>query len=220
LLKPLGIPIAVISNSSLIWQEKIREDLMEADLVSLKIDAVEEAIWHRVNRPHKSLNLNDILEGALEFSGSYQGELATETMLVANLNDGTPSLRRVADFLCRLRPAAAYVAIPTRPPAEEWVSLPDDSIINQAYQILKEKVEHLEYLTGYEGDAFASTGDAREDLLSITAVHPMRRQAVDDLLKKAGADWAIVHQLIAEHQIVETQYLEHTYYMRRFKKIP
>jgi len=158
------------------------------------------------------------IEGALAFSRLFKGKLATETMLAAGVNDGEDSLRQVADFLARLQPAAAYVAIPTRPPAEEWVRSPDEDVVNRAYHILKEKLEHVEYLTGYEGDAFASTGNVKEDLLSITAVHPMRKEAVDTVLKKANTDWTIVRELVEEGLIIETQYGEHQYYMRRFKR--
>ncbi|MBN2312398.1 MAG: radical SAM protein [Sedimentisphaerales bacterium] len=220
LLKPLGIPIAVISNASLIWRKDVRNDLAEADWVSLKVDAVDETIWRRVDRPHGKLKLEDILEGAMAFSRLFKGTLATETLLAAGINDGDESLRHVADFLTRLRPATAYVSIPTRPSAEEWVRSPDEAIVNRAYHILNEKVEHVEYLTGYEGDAFASTGNVKEDLLGITAVHPMRREAVGAVLEKAGVDWMIVDQMVAGDQIIEAQYAGHTYYMRRFKKRP
>jgi wyosine [tRNA(Phe)-imidazoG37] synthetase (radical SAM superfamily) len=220
LLKPLGIPIAVISNNSLIWQEEVKNDLAEADWVSLKVDAVDESVWRRVNRPHRKLNLNAILEEALAFSQIFEGELATETMLVANVNDGEQTLRNVAGFLAQLHPHCAYLSIPTRPPADKRVHPPDEHIVNRGYQILSEKVRRLEYLTGYEGDAFASTGNVKEDLLSITAVHPMREAAVGSLLKRAGADWTIVHQLVANNQIIEAQYGGHKYYVRRFKKRP
>lgn len=218
LLKPLGIPIAVISNASLVGQETVRNELMEADWVSLKVDAVDEPVWRRVNRPHGQLQLKTILEGALKFAETFEGILATETMLAADVNDDETSLRNVADFLADLRPDIAYLSIPTRPPAEQRVHPPDEHVVNRGYQILNEKVEHVEYLTGYEGDAFASSGDVKQDLLTITAVHPMRQQAVDVLLKKADADWSIVERLVAENTLVETQYGGHAYYVRRFKK--
>jgi wyosine [tRNA(Phe)-imidazoG37] synthetase (radical SAM superfamily) len=63
LLKQLGIPVAVITNSSLIWQNNTKQDLLEADFVSFKIDAVNEKLWKRINRPNKDLKLNTILEG-------------------------------------------------------------------------------------------------------------------------------------------------------------
>jgi wyosine [tRNA(Phe)-imidazoG37] synthetase (radical SAM superfamily) len=218
LLKPLGIPIAVISNASLISREDVRNDLMQADWVSLKVDAVDQAVWRRVDRPHRKLNLAAILEGALVFSRDFQGELVTETMLAADINDDQRSLRNVAEFLARLQPKTAYLSIPTRPPAEKRVRAPAEQIVNRGYQIFREQVPQVEYLTGYEGDAFASTGDVQQDLLSITAVHPMRQEAVDVLLKKAGADWAIVDQLIAQQAIVKTRYADHNYYMRKFRR--
>jgi len=57
----------------------------------------------------------------LEFANSYGGELVTKTMFVKGLNDSDASLREIAGFLARLRPARAYLSVPTRPPAEEWL---------------------------------------------------------------------------------------------------
>ncbi len=218
MLKPLDIPIAVITNSSLIWQEKVRDDLRGADWVSLKVDAVEETVWRRVDRPYRELELRSILDGAVDFAHSFQGKFTTETMLVGNVNDSEKDISRIANFLARLQPAIAYLAIPTRPPAEEWAQPPGEDIITRAYQILKEKVEHVEYLIGYEGDAFAFTGNIEEDLLSITAVHPMREDAVEALLKRSGADWEVVDQLVAHHQLVEAEYGGRKFYLRNFRK--
>ena len=215
LLKPLGIRIAVITNSSLIWREDVREALMKADWVSLKMDSVREKVWRRVNRPHGSLQLTSVLDGALEFAQTFKGELATETMLVEGVNEGDDHIREVAGFLARLRPATAYLAISTRPPAEEWVHPPAEEVINRAYQIVSERVDRVEYLIGYEGNAFAFTGDAEEDLLSITSVHPMREEAVSEFLARARAEWSVVHRLIAQDQLVESKYDGLTFYVRK-----
>jgi len=218
LMKKLGFPVAVITNASLVWRQDVREDLMGADWVSLKIDAVEEPVWRRINRPHRNLALASILSGALEFAKVYDGALATETMLVAGVNDGEGHLRAVAGFLARLQPAAAYLSIPTRPPSEEWVRAPDEAVLNWAYQILSGGGERTEYLIGYEGDAFAFTGDVEEDILAITAVHPMREDAVTAFLARAGAGWAVVHRLVAQEQLVEAEYGGHRFYLRPLRK--
>ncbi len=217
LLKPLGINIAVITNASLIWREDVKEDLRRADWVSLKVDSVSEDVWRRINRPHRALQLASILEGMLEFAKAYEGELATETMLVKGVNDGDECVREVADFLAELRPARAYLSIPTRPPAEKWAQPPNEKVVNRAYQILGDRVDHVEYLIGYEGNAFAFTGNAEEDLLSITAVHPMREEAVKEFLARARADWSIVRKLIEQGQLVETEYEGNKFYMRRLQ---
>ena len=146
LLGALEIKTAVISNASLIWRKDVREELGQADWVSLKVDAASEETWRRVNRPLGKLNLASIQEGMLEFARHYGGALMTETMLVDGVNDGEEDVREVADFLARLQPDRAYLAIPTRPPAEPWARPPGEPMINRAYQVLSESVDHVEYL--------------------------------------------------------------------------
>lgn len=218
LLKQLNLPVAVITNASLIWRPDVRQDLMGADWVSLKVDAVDKAVWRRIDRPHGSLELSSILEGVLAFAKEYRGELVTETMLVAGINDGEGHLKTLAGFLTRLQPDRAYLSVPTRPPAEPWVQAPDEQAVNRAYHIVGKKVEQVEYLIGYEGNAFAFTGNAEEDLLSITAVHPMREDAVSTFLTRAGANWAVVQRLVAEGEIVEAEHGGHTFYLRRLRR--
>ena len=213
-LRPLGIKVALITNASLIWRGDVRDDLMKADWVSLKVDSTLEEVWRRINRPHRTLRLDSILDGMLEFTKAYRGELVTETMLVEGINDSDDHVREVADFLARLKPATAYFSIPTRPPAEEWVRSPGEEAINRAYQILTERVDQVEYLIGYEGDAFAFTGNVKEDLLSITAVHPMRGEAVSEFLARAGMDWSVVCALINQGQLIEIEYEGMKFYMR------
>jgi len=75
ILKGFGIKIAVITNSSLIWRKDVRDDLKKADCVSIKVDALSEDIWRKINRPYKSLKLNEILEGIKIFSNEFKGEL-------------------------------------------------------------------------------------------------------------------------------------------------
>ena len=215
LLRPLGIRIAVITNASLIWREDVREALMKADWVSLKVDATRRGIWRRVNRPHGELSLSRITDGALEFFKGYGGELATETMLVEGVNDGVEHLRGVADLVSKLEPDAAFLAVPTRPPALQWAQSPKEGVINLAYQIFSEKMDQSELLIGYEGNAFAFTGNVEEDLLSITAVHPMREEAVREFLARAMTDWSAVDRLIARGQLVELEYQDQRFYMRR-----
>jgi wyosine [tRNA(Phe)-imidazoG37] synthetase (radical SAM superfamily) len=215
LLRRLSLPVAVITNASLIWRSDVREDLMAADWVSLKVDAVDEVVWQRIDRPHGSLDLAPILKGATTFARDYGGELVTETMLVAGVNDGDAQLLALAGFLAHLQPDRAYLSVPTRPPAEPSVSGPSEQAIARAYGIIEERVDQVEYLIGYEGNAFAFTGDVEKDLLSITAVHPMREEAVGDLLARAGSEWGVVQRLVAEGELVEAEYGDHTFYLRR-----
>jgi wyosine [tRNA(Phe)-imidazoG37] synthetase (radical SAM superfamily) len=217
LLKQTGIRVAVLTNASLVWRRDVREDLGKADMVSLKVDAVSDRIWRRVNRPCKDLRLNVILEGMATFAKGFRGAIISETMLVDSVDYGN-EFEKIADFLKSLeRLNRAYIAVPTRPPAENRVRLPKEETLNRAFQVFSEKlgVDRVEYLVDYEGDAFAFTGNVEEDLLSITAVHPMRKEAVEMLLKKANAGWQIVHELLQEGKLEEVEYEGKTYYVRK-----
>ena len=214
LLRALGIKIAVITNSSLVWHEDVRQDLKKAQWVSLKVDAVTADIWHAVNRPNKHLKPDCILNGMLRFAESFQGELTSETMLVSGVNDDTHEVNKIAGFLAKLNPARAYLAIPTRPPAER-IEPASEQTLNAAYQTFSKKLSRVEYLIGYEGNDFASTGNAADDLLSITAVHPIREEAVTELLNRLGTNWEIVQKLINKGSLMELEYQGKKFYARK-----
>ena len=216
LLKSMGIKIGIITNASLIFREDVREDLMRADWISLKLDSIRQTRWRKINRPHRELDLDLILSGMLDFSKIFPGELVTEMMLVQGINIDSSIFKEMAEFISELNPAKAYLAIPTRPPAENWVRPPAPEDINIAFQVFHEKLDQVEYLIGYEGNAFAFTGNVEDDLLSITSVHPMRESAVSDFLKKAETDWSLVDKLIDQRKLVETEFEGRKFYLRNF----
>ncbi|MBN1160497.1 MAG: radical SAM protein [Dehalococcoidales bacterium] len=214
LLRDLGIKIAVITNASLIRRDDVQQSLQKADWISLKVDAVTYDIWHRINRPHEKIKLDNILEGMLDFSKSFQGELTTETMLIKGINDSEHEFNKIAAFIAELKPAKSYLAAPTRPPAEQ-VEPANEQSLNTAYQIFSEKLDKIEYLIGYEGNAFASTGNAVDDLLSITAVHPMREDALAEFIENTGTGWNTIQELVDTGNLIILDYQGKKFYLRK-----
>jgi wyosine [tRNA(Phe)-imidazoG37] synthetase (radical SAM superfamily) len=217
-LKKLGIPLAIITNSSTMDRRDVREELMGFDLVSVKVDSVIPEIWKKTDRPHKALNLPDILEGLQIFSDQYKGKLITETMLIKEVNDSADNLRKTAQFISKLHPDMAYVSIPTRPPARKDVLPAGEETLNQAFQIFMEYIEKVELLMGYEGNAFAHSGDTENDILSITAVHPMREDAIEEFLKQDNQDWSLINKLVEEGKLLETEFRDKKFYLRKLAK--
>lgn len=218
LLRPLGKKIAIINNATLLWQDEVREDLCKADWVSLKVDAVTQKVWRRIDRPHQELQLQNILESMLLFAKEFKGTLVSETMLLRGVNDTPEELHEIASFLEKLNPSMSYLSIPIRPTVEKIASIPDEQALNTAYQIIHNKVEKVECLFGYEGDTFSSTGNVEEDLLNIIAVHPMREEAVQELLAKSQADWSLIDKLIEQDRIFVTTYENKRFYLRRLHR--
>ena len=213
-LRSLGKPIAVITNASMLWMADVRHALAQADWVSVNVDAVDPGIWQQINAPAPDLNLEEILDGVLEFASSYAGTLTSETMLVRGVNDGEAHCRSLALFLARVSPAIAYVATPTRAPREAWVEPPNEEALTRAFQVIAEHVPRAELLIGQEGNAFASSDDPAADILAITAVHPLREAVVREILSRTNTDWAVVQRLLDERLIRRTDYRGCVFFVR------
>lgn len=220
LKREFRVKTAVITNGSLLWREDVREALALCDWLSVKVDACTEATWRKVNRPHPHLKLDRILDGILRMAEAYDGELVTESMLIRGLNDSASDLDALAHYLSVLGPETAYLAIPTRPPAERWVKAPEEAVVNDAFHRLSSRLARVELLAGFEGSAFGYSGNPEEDLLSLTSVHPLREDAAREWLKRVGADWSTISTLLREGRMVELKYNGKTFYLRSLHQEP
>jgi len=215
MLKSFSIPVAVITNSSLLFLESVRQDLYEADLVSLKVDTVSELTFKKINRPNHFLNLDSIFDGIVEFTKVFKGKLITETMLVKGINDSGEELKDIASFIAKINPSKSYISIPTRPPAESWVIFPEEEVLNMAYQIFREKIKNVNMLITPEEGEFTITDGLQEDLLSIVSVHPIREEEIHKLLSEKRSDFSLVSSLIKEGKIKKVKYNNKIFYIRK-----
>lgn len=215
-LKNFGIPVAVITNSSLMDNKSVQAELILADYVSIKIDTVNPTTWRRINKPHKDLIFGSILQAIQDFSKDFRGKLVTESMLLKDINDSGEELEALALFLNEIEPEVAYIAIPTRPPAFEHTYPADETAVTLAYETFTHHNLLAELLTGYEGNAFAASGNFTDDMLSITAVHPMRRDAVLELMAKSNTTEKSLNLLIDNGLIKIVNFNKQDYFLRRF----
>jgi wyosine [tRNA(Phe)-imidazoG37] synthetase (radical SAM superfamily) len=211
-----SIKIAVITNASLLWQEEVRQDLNKADLVSIKMDTVEKSVWEKIDRPSPALDFDILLDGVKRFAKEFKGSLLSETLMVKDINDTEEGLIKTAGFLSIIKPAVAYIGIATRPPAEGWVVPPDEEKITRAYQIFKEYKLNAELIIGGVDGSFGFTGDIQKDILNTVSVHPMTKQQIETLLKKAGSSWTLIEQMLKEKRIKEIDYRNQKYYLKNF----
>ena len=217
LLKPLGVKIAVITNSSLLWDENVRNDLMNADWVSVKIDTVDEKLWHKIDRPNGKLDLQKIITGIKTFASAFKGTLVTETMLVKGINDDTESIQKTAEIISQIKPEKSFILVPTRPPAEKFVEPPSEEILNIAYQIFCTLLSDVELLISNEGTNFSYSSNAEKELLSILAVHPMRKDAIETFINKANSKWDLIEKLINKSVLKEVKYSGSTFFVKNIK---
>jgi len=214
LLKEFGIPIAVITNASLIYKEDVRKDLMKADWVSVKIDTVNENEWRAINQPNHNLDFNRQIEAIQLFVNDFRGKFHTETMLVNGYNDSSKSLENTASFISSLSTDVSYLSIPIRPPAKAGVQAVSETKIAEAWNIFNDKGINIETLTGFEGTDTGFTGNISEDILRITSVHPLREDTIEELIKKDYSDIKAIDSLINKGLIKKVNYKGYQYYVR------
>jgi len=215
-------PIAILTNSTLISIEGVRRDLMGFDLVSIKLDAVSKEIWRKINRPHPSLNLREILDGVKIFRREFPGELISETMLIDGVNSERSEIKRIADELSKIDPDKAYIAIPTRPPAENWVKPVDEEKLVESYEIFSESLgrDRVELLIGYEGAGFKIGRDPVRDLLSIATIHPIRLDYAHQILSKSIHDPdELIERLVNSGEMKLVKYRGRNFLVRRRREI-
>lgn len=168
------IPIAVITNGSLLYQPDVREELRAADAVLPTLDAGTETLYRTINRPHPHLTFASLVDGLTAFRHVYAGKLWVEVMLVKGLNDSEEALKDLATVLRGIAPDAIHLSLPIRPPAEPWVQPADEEALMRAAAILGETANLIHPV---EGDFDLSGCENLLDaVVAIITRHPMREE--------------------------------------------
>lgn len=166
------LPVAVITNGSLLHLVEVRDDLLAADAVLPSVDAGSERLYRKLNRPPTSLSFAQFVGGLVAFRRQYTGKLWVEVMLVAGANDTPEALGDLAALLREIAPDQVHLSLPNRPPAEPWVRPADADGLMRATAILGD-VAHVVHPA--EG-AFDLSGfdDVADAVVAVCTRHPMR----------------------------------------------
>lgn len=169
-----SIPVAVITNGSLLHRPEVQEELAAADAVLPTLDAGNRKLYHAVNRPHPSLTFDSLIEGLVEFRSAYRGKLWLEVMLVRGLNDTEAALHELAAHVRRIGPDELHVNLPSRPPAEAWVSPPEKERATRASALLGD----FAHIVRPPGGVFDLSGCSNIDeaIVGVITRHPVREE--------------------------------------------
>lgn len=176
------IPVAVITNGSLLYLPEVREDLLAADAVLPSLNAGTEELYKKINRPHHVLTFDKLVSGLLAFRKEYKGKLWIEVMLIKDLNDTQEALQDLATLLKQIKPDAVHIVLPTRPATEPWVKVPDEEGLMRARAILSDIAEVVHPV---EGNLDLSGSDNLIDaIVNIISRHPVRQVELEKALAK------------------------------------
>lgn len=176
------IPIAVITNGSLLYLPEVRQELLLADAVLPSLDAGNAKLYKRINRPHPQVTFNRLVNGLKLLRQDYHGNLWIEVMLIKDLNDSAETLTEIASHLRDIQPDEVHILLPTRPPVEPWVKPADQAGIQRARDIFGSIARVVNTTDGvFE---LAENENLVDAVVDIITRHPMKEAEIIEALKK------------------------------------
>jgi wyosine [tRNA(Phe)-imidazoG37] synthetase (radical SAM superfamily) len=119
------IPVAVLTNGTLLYRQDVRADCAKADVVLPSLDAGDEQDFQKVNRPHKDISIGKLISGLCAFRNEFSGQIWLEVFLVEGLNTGAEQIARIKDAIQLIRPDRVQLNTAVRSTAEASVRRPD-----------------------------------------------------------------------------------------------
>lgn len=193
-------PVVVITNGALLSKKPVRDMLRRADIVMPSLDAVDEAMFKAINRPHPSIRFDAYLYGLRRFSETFEGEIHMEVMLLKGFNDDEKTLKRLKAILDTIRHEKLYINVPVRPPAEEGITVPDEATIREAERMLGGLALNLLFKEGYQ----SSLKDTYEALESIIARHPLNHFEIESFVRTRNENPEFYLQKLKKDDKIET----------------
>jgi wyosine [tRNA(Phe)-imidazoG37] synthetase (radical SAM superfamily) len=196
-----AIPVAVITNGSLLHRAEVRRDLSAADVVMPTLVAGRAELYRKISRPHPEVTFSRFVEGLRSFRQDYAGKLWVEVMLIHEVNDTPQALDEMRAILAHVEPDEIHITLPTRPPSETWVTAPDDAGAARAARVFGAVARVVPpdtgqyHLMGAETEAAEMESAAARNgrcaelpseldaVLAVIKRHPMNRRQLEQALK-------------------------------------
>ena len=176
-----SIPIAVITNGSLLCDEEVRQDLLRADIVLPSLDAVSEDVFMRINRPHPGFSVEKAIEGLVEFRKVYKGQIWLEILFCKGVNDGKEELSKMKLAVGRIQPNRIHLNTVVRPPSEKWAVPLNQKEMEEIRAFFGENASVISEFDRHP--PIVSERDVKQEILEILKRRPL---SASDLSKGMG----------------------------------
>jgi wyosine [tRNA(Phe)-imidazoG37] synthetase (radical SAM superfamily) len=176
--KLTDIPVAVLTNGSLLWMRQVQDALMEADLVLPSLDAGDERLFRHVNRPHRDIHFEQMIEGLITFRERFQKPLWLEVFLLAGVTGIAAEVRKIAAIADRIHPDKVQLNTVARPPAEAFASRVSEARLKSLAPLFSGETEVVPERGAERGRSLAPNSMNDEDLLALLSRRPCTAQDI------------------------------------------
>jgi len=198
-----AVPVAVLTNGTLLSLPEVRADLMEADLIVPSLDAVTPAVFERINCPHEKLRLDSIVAGLKLLRKEFRGDIWLEVMVVKGINDSREELKRIERVAREIKPDKIQINSVSRPPAQQGIGPADNELLGWAGHLFGGKAEIIGEF--HDSRHRSLQYDLRQRIAALVKRRPC---SVKQISQSLGAHEAEIVKhigiLLSDNSIVET----------------
>jgi len=214
--KTAVLPVAVLTNGTLLFREDVQKDLLEADVVCPSLDAVSDDMFQKINRPPNVLRLDSIIQGLKKFRNMYKGKIWLEVMLIKNFNDSTEELARIKNAISGIQPDRVYLNTVVRPPSELYAKP-----LNRYEMMAVKKFfdQNYEIIAEFHGQKVGEAQNVEDAIIEMTKRRPLTIIDIANVLGVAETNartW--INILKYSGKLQERQYKGERYYSYAIKK--
>ena len=188
-----SIPVAVLTNGSLLWQADVQDDLLEADLVIPSLDAPDRGLFRHVNRPHPDLAFDQVVEGLARFRDRYRGKIWLEVFLLSGITGIAGEVRKIADLARTVRPDLVQLMTATRPAPMDFVEPVSMEDMQGFAHLFEVPVDAVPAVSPIARDVLSKAG--REEILRLLERRPC---TVEDIALGLGIPPAEAEKYVAD----------------------
>ncbi len=209
-----SVPIAIITNGTLLYRPEVRDECAKADLVVPSLDAPDDEAFARVNRPAPDISIEKLVSGLAEFRRQFSGQIWLEVFLIEGFNTRPEQIDKIKQHIERIRPDRVQLNSAVRPAAEQGI----DPIDRRRLEEIARRIGgHCEIVgAAPQGPADRHVQRTQADVLSMLKRRPC---SLEDICAGIGIarNEAIKHvtQLLASDAITPQRRGDVTYYMVR-----
>jgi len=171
-------PVAVLTNGSLLWQEDVRRQLMDAHLVVPSLDAGQESMFQAVNRPHESISFEQMLEGLIAFRQQYQGQYWLEVFLLSGHTAIEGEAQKIIDCVGQIKPDRVQLNTATRPTVEDYAKMVNHKRMMELAGRFNPQAEVIADYRGVHAQSEFQAG--RENVLEMVQRRPCSLKDIAD----------------------------------------
>ena len=165
-----NIPVALLTNSSLLYDSRLRESIMEVDVVLPSLDAHDQEGFETINRPHPEINFKTMVHGLTTFRNEYPGEIWLEVFILDGINSTETDAMQYKHWIEKINPQKIHINTAVRPAAEAYARQVSPEKISRFCKILGEKAEGI---TPFKDmNKHDTSVDVEENLLNLLARRP------------------------------------------------